>query len=147
MRRETTARAVILQRIHTALHDVPPTEQPEHVAVARDYRRSGIGTREEVVERFCERVSEYKVTVQRIEEASLPQAIASACRARGVGRLVIPADVPSSWLPVDVELLRDSTVFTNEWIQAVESSPDVPWGLPRPGRLSSTTVCIRVGAS
>src|SRR5881398_2572197 len=78
------AREAILQRIRAALHDVPPGEQLEDVVVERTYRHSGTETREEVVERFIERVSEYKVTVQRVEEASLPQVITAACTAQGV---------------------------------------------------------------
>jgi L-lactate dehydrogenase complex protein LldG len=109
-----TVREAILQRIRSALHDVPPAEQPEDVAVARTYLHSGTETREEVVERFVERVAEYKVTVQQIEEASLPQAIATSCTARSVQRLVIPADLPEYWLPPNVEPLRDSNTLTYE---------------------------------
>ena len=109
-----TAREAILQRIRTALRDVPPDEQPGDVAVERNYRHSGTETREEVVERFAERVAEYKVTVQRVESSSLSQAIAAACTARGVRHLVIPADLPEDWLPTNVEVLRDSNTLTNE---------------------------------
>jgi len=111
-------REAILQRIRTSLRDVPPDEQPEHVAVERNYRHSGTETREEVLERFIERVAEYKVTVHRVEESSLQQAIATACTARGVQRLVIPADLPEHWLPANIELLRDSNTLTNEQLDA-----------------------------
>ncbi len=87
MSHRNTAREAILQRIRSALRDVPPAEQPEDVVVTRTYLHSGTETREEVVERFVERVAEYKVTVQRIEEASLPQAIATACAARSIEHL------------------------------------------------------------
>lgn len=101
------AREAILQRILAALHDVPATEKPEDVIVARDYRHSGTAAREEVIAQFIERVADYKVLVQRVEEASLLQAIAAACTARGVRRLVIPADLPQAWRPTQVELLPD----------------------------------------
>jgi L-lactate dehydrogenase complex protein LldG len=109
-----TAREVILQRIHAALRDVPPAEQPADVAVVGTYLHSGTEPREEVVERFVERVAEYKVTVRRIEEASLPQAIAAACAARSVQHLVIPADLPEYWLPPNIEPLQDSNTLTYE---------------------------------
>jgi L-lactate dehydrogenase complex protein LldG len=109
-----TAREIILQRIRTALRDVPAEEQPDDVVVARNYRHSGTDPREEVVERFAERVAEYKVAVQRVEESSLPQAIAAACTARNIHHLVIPADLPESWLPTNIELLRDSNTLTYE---------------------------------
>ena len=78
MSTKSTAREQILGRIRAALRDVPSNEQPQDVVVPLDYRRSETAPREEVVERFAERVAEYKVTVQRVEEASLPQAIATA---------------------------------------------------------------------
>lgn len=109
-----SAREAILQRIRTALRDVPSDEQPQDVKVTRDYRRSGTDPHEEVVERFVERVTEYKVTVQRVEESSLPKDIATACAARSVHRLVIPADLPGHWLPANVEPLRDSNTLTYE---------------------------------
>ncbi len=102
------AREVMLTRIRAALRDVPPGEQPEDVPVARDYLLSGTDAREEVIERFVERVADYKVHVQRVMEAALQEAISSTCSARGVRRLVIPDDLPESWLPANVELLRDS---------------------------------------
>jgi len=104
----------MLRRIRAAIHDVPTDERPEAVVVARDYRRSETVDHEEVVERFAERVAEYKVSVQRIEEAALPEAIAAACAMRGVRRLVIPTDLPESWLPAGVELLQDGNTLTYE---------------------------------
>jgi L-lactate dehydrogenase complex protein LldG len=107
-----TAREALLQRIRSALRDVPSEEQPQHVQVERSYQLSGTTTREEVVERFIERVAEYKVTVQRAEEASLPQAIATACTAQGIHRLVVSVDLPEDWLPPNIEPLRDSNTLT-----------------------------------
>jgi L-lactate dehydrogenase complex protein LldG len=107
-----TARDALLQRIRSALRDVPSQEQPQDVLVERSYHLTGTSPREEVVERFIERVAEYKVTVQRVEEASLPQAIATACAARGLYRLVVPADLPEGWLPPNVEPLSDSNTLT-----------------------------------
>ena len=88
MNTESTAREEMLHRIHTALRDVPAEEQPQDVMVMRDYRRSDAAApQDEVVERFVERVAEYKVTVRRIEEASLPETIATTCAARAqIGR-------------------------------------------------------------
>jgi L-lactate dehydrogenase complex protein LldG len=104
---DNTAREEMLFRIRAALRDVPSDEQPADVPVTRDYLTSGTDAREEVIERFVERVADYKVHVRRVAEADLPQAIASACQARGVQKLVIPDDLPDSWLPERVELLRD----------------------------------------
>ena len=114
MSTKSTAREQILGRIRAALRDVPSNEQPLDVVVPLDYRRSETAPREEVVERFVERVAEYKVNVQRVDEASLPVAIAAACAARNVRHLVIPTDLPGQWLPGGVELLHDDNTLTNE---------------------------------
>jgi L-lactate dehydrogenase complex protein LldG len=116
----STAREEMLRRIRVALHDVPGREQPQDVAVARDYQRSETLPREEVVERFVERVAEYKVTVRRIEEDLLPEAIATACTARSVRCLVIPKDLPDHWLPAGVEKLQDDSTLTYEQLDTSE---------------------------
>lgn len=110
----STAREEMLRRIRAALSDVPTGEQPEEVVVARDYRHSEAVNHEEVVERFAERVAEYKVDVQRVEEAALAQAVAATCASHSVRRLVIPVDIPEFWLPPDVEPLRDENTLTYE---------------------------------
>jgi L-lactate dehydrogenase complex protein LldG len=109
----SNAREEILGRIREALQDVPASEQPADVAVARDYRRQGDATREEMIERFIERVSDYKVAVRRVSEQKLPGAIAAACAARKVHRLVAPADLPQSWMPAGIELLHDEPPLSN----------------------------------
>lgn len=111
-------REEVLRRIRMALRDVPSGEQAGDVAVTRDYRHCELTDSEEVVERFAERVAEYKVNVQRVEEATLAEAIESACATHGVRRLVIPMDLPLSWLPADVELLRDEGTLTYEQLDS-----------------------------
>ena len=111
------AREEILSRIRAALSNVPRDEQPEAVPVERTYRRSGESletNREVLIERFIERVAEYKVTLRRVEEPELPAAIAAICNVRGARRLVVPADVPENWLPGALELLRDEPPLSNE---------------------------------
>ena len=101
------ARDVILGRIRTALRDVPQSETPAEVAVARSYRTRSDAPHEELVDQFAERVAEYKAIVRRVTADELPDAIAAACAARGVGRLVVPNDIPREWLPASVEALFD----------------------------------------
>ncbi len=107
------ARDEILRRVRSALRDVPKGERTEDVAVAREYRQAGAASRAELVERFTERLVDYKAKVQRVTAAELPGAIAAACAARGVQRLVVPPDLPGGWAPAAVELLRDAGL-TNE---------------------------------
>ena len=114
MNSRNAAREQMLSRIRTAIRDVPTSEQPQDVVVPRDYRHHETEPREEVVERFIERVAEYKVTVRRVEDAALSEAIATACSERNIQRLVIPADLPEQWLPPGVEILRDDNTLTYE---------------------------------
>lgn len=95
-----TARDEILARVAAALADVPPSERPEDVDVARRYRRSEQG---DAVERFVERVSEYRAEIRRVARGELAAAIGEACRERGLVRLAVPSDLPTEWLPEDVE--------------------------------------------
>lgn len=107
------AREEILGRIRAALHDVPDEERPADVVVARDYRRQGSTHRAEVVERFIERISDYRVSVQRTDEQGLPEAIAVCCAARNVHRLVVPADLALPLPPTGLEVLRDGPPLSN----------------------------------
>src|SRR5271165_3192247 len=45
--------------------------------------------------------------VRTIRPAELSQAISDACAARGVKRLVVPADLPDGWAPSGLTLLRE----------------------------------------
>ncbi len=66
MNSSPSGREAILGRIREALQDVPAGEQPAAVAVTRAYQHSGTSEREEMVERFIERVADYKVNVRRV---------------------------------------------------------------------------------
>ena len=91
----TLAKGTILSRIRTALRDVPRPERPDDVPVARAYHRADGAPRHELVERFVDRLVDYKARVRVVPPNELPQAIAAACAARGVARLVrCPATCP-----------------------------------------------------
>jgi L-lactate dehydrogenase complex protein LldG len=113
----TSAKEEILWRVRRATHDVPRNERPEDISVERSYRREDDdASREEIVEMFVERVSEYEATVHRVREADLARAIAEACERRGVRQLVLPPGLPKEWIPEGVETLRDAARprLTNE---------------------------------
>jgi L-lactate dehydrogenase complex protein LldG len=83
------ARAEVLGRVRDALG--PGVAVPE---VPRSYRGAGGAAGGDVVERFCERVADYQATVRRVSAEELAGAVASACAARGVRRLVTPPGGP-----------------------------------------------------
>ncbi len=110
------SRQLILDRVRKALADVPPGEAPADVRVARSYLTADPHP-DDRVDRFVERVSEYRAKVHRVEPADLPSAIARCCAARNVRRLVLPNDIPDAWIPESVTPLRD-TALTNDDLNA-----------------------------
>jgi L-lactate dehydrogenase complex protein LldG len=116
----SAARDAILQRIREALRDVPPNVPPEATAIARDYRQAEEGTaHSELVDRFIERVTEYRAVVRRTTAAAVTSAIAAACAERGARRCAVPADWPSEWAPEGIELVRDDAL-PNEQLDVVD---------------------------
>jgi L-lactate dehydrogenase complex protein LldG len=89
------AREEILSRVRFALG--PDVAVPD---IPRAYR----GTRVDdgAVDRFCERVAEYRATVTRVAAADLADAVARLCRARGARRIAVPHGGPDVLSGVDV---------------------------------------------
>jgi L-lactate dehydrogenase complex protein LldG len=102
-----TSKETILARIRGALGDVPRSEQPENVAIPRDYRRAESVDRASLIAQFVERVSEYKAAVRTVSAGALAKAIAQSCAERGIQRLVVPAGLPEGWIPETVTRLKD----------------------------------------
>lgn len=89
----TDARTEILARIRAAQPDGP-------TAVPREYRQAqGAGD----LERFAERVSDYRAGVHR-GRGDPSAAATEILRARGLNRIVVPTGFPTQWLP-QVELV------------------------------------------
>src|SRR5689334_9589596 len=103
----SSSREAMLGKIREALRDVPRSERPEDVAIDRSYLMAAPSPRNALIEHFLDRVSEYKAAVRKVSPSELPRAIAEACAARGVRRLVVPADLPHAWIPDGVEMLRE----------------------------------------
>ena len=76
------ARAAVLARIREALGPAP--EVPD---VPRAYRGAGSAPAGDWVERFCERVADYRATVRRVAPSELEAALVDVCRERGTRRL------------------------------------------------------------
>jgi L-lactate dehydrogenase complex protein LldG len=98
------ARAAVLARVRAALG--PAAEVPE---VPRAYRNAGaLGARGDsvAVDRFCERVADYRVNVRRVRGDELPGALRAACAQREARRIAVPAQAPP-WTVDGIELVRD----------------------------------------
>ena len=87
-----TARDEVLARIRGALG--AGVAAPEIPRAYRCAGTTGDTGSPEVVERFCERVAEYRATVTRLPAADLADTVARLCRERGARRIAVP---PSAW--------------------------------------------------
>jgi len=110
-----SAKEAILARIRAATANAP-----EPPPVPYDFRERDERDRATILEDFIERLVDYKAIVTRTEDASLPQAVADACQRQGIIQLVVPADLPSRWIPSGVKVLRDDPPLT--FAQLDESS-------------------------
>jgi L-lactate dehydrogenase complex protein LldG len=106
-----SAREEVLGRVRDALgsdHASPATEPP------RDYRLRGELPREQVVERFAERVADYRASVRRASREELASVLAAACRERGAARIGVPPGLPQEWRPEGLELVADDGLSPGE---------------------------------
>jgi L-lactate dehydrogenase complex protein LldG len=87
------AREDVLGRIRAALRDVPGDEQVE---IPRNYRRHREQP-EGTVERFCERVADYKATIEQVPADRVAAAVDAALRRVGASRVGVPAGLPTEW--------------------------------------------------
>ncbi len=102
-----TAKAEILDRIRQAARRSSPQAADRSPAANPVYLQSDPAPHDEQVEKFIERVIEYKATVRKVSAQNLPKEIEAACTLRNVRRLVVPHDLPEAWIPAGLEILRD----------------------------------------
>ncbi len=104
------AREDVLGRIRSALRDVPRDETSESFPVPRYYRRHREHP-EGHVERFSERVADYKATVEQVRPDEVGAAVDAALRRVGATRVGVPAGLPEDWAAAgdgSVTLVRDT---------------------------------------
>jgi L-lactate dehydrogenase complex protein LldG len=103
------AREDVLGRIRSALRDVPREETSEGFPVPRDYRRHREHP-EGDVERFSERVADYKATVEQVPPGGVAAAVGATLTRVGATRVGVPAGLPEDWAALDgsVTLVPDT---------------------------------------
>jgi L-lactate dehydrogenase complex protein LldG len=114
-----TARDDILRRVRAAVDgspDVrPPTEPADPLAAT---------TIDAAVERFVDRIVDYKAAIDRIGPGDVARAVAAACRTHTIGSLLVSEGVPADWLDgvaeSGVRLVPDSTGLTAADLDAID---------------------------
>jgi L-lactate dehydrogenase complex protein LldG len=150
-----SAREEILGRVRAAvaqagsdrvLQERGPT-LPYARRIERAYRRSLALDRAAIVDRFCERVADYRATVHRAREADVAAAVAGVV----AGSLLVPDGVPERWVPTDAAVIRDTGltpteldavggVLTGCTLAIAETGTIVLSGAPAEGRRALTLV-------
>jgi L-lactate dehydrogenase complex protein LldG len=143
-----SAREVMLERVRAALGAGAPV--PDVPRGYRDAGTLGAAGNDVAVERFCERVAEYRATVQRVERGGLADAVAEACGRHGARRIAVPegapGEIPGIELVVDAPPLspRDldglDGVLTGCALAIAETGTIVLDGGARSGRRALTLV-------
>ena len=107
----SSAREEVLARVRRAVATVPPAERPDDVPVPRGYLER---EPEATLDRFVERVAEYRAGVRVVATGGVADAVAAVCRSHGVRRVAVPVDVPAEWLPEDLEAVADANLSADE---------------------------------
>jgi L-lactate dehydrogenase complex protein LldG len=103
----SSARDDILARVRAALRDVPAGEEPLAPAYQPPPAAAG-----DAVQRFVDRVSDYRATVR--EAAEVVVAVERVCAEHDAWRLGIPPGLPREWRPDGVELVADEGLTARE---------------------------------
>jgi len=95
-------RAAILESIQRALgtHNSADSIAAEYSHLTRDYTQRGRLDREQLLDLFTDRLLEYDAGVYRAASHTIRDVVAQVLTGRGKGGLVMPAGIPSDWLPI-----------------------------------------------
>lgn len=119
-------RDAILGRVRAALADVPDAAEasPEQdTPVAWEYGRAR--PMDDLLDRFVDRIVDYKAKLTRVGADGVPEAIVAALRDHGVGSVVVPAGVAQPWRDAlggsGLSVLADEPPLSNADLNEVES--------------------------
>jgi L-lactate dehydrogenase complex protein LldG len=100
------AREAILGRIRAATRDVP-VDEPARGDVPRAYATASTLAGAALLDRFVERVEEYRARVHRVASADVARRAVVLARERGARRLAVAPGVPEAWQPDGLSLVVD----------------------------------------
>ncbi|GCF07537.1 LutC/YkgG family protein [Dictyobacter arantiisoli] len=97
-----SVKAIMLARIRQAIAAAPEPEPVQPDFQVHDER--DVAT---IRADFTQNLLDYKASVINTTAAELSRQIAELCLQERIQRLVLPVDVPVSWLPAHIQALRD----------------------------------------
>ncbi len=108
-----SSRDEVLARVRGAT-GVRLNRSTEYASLRRRYLHSGSLTREGVLERFADRLSDYGCGVYRCSESDLPETIAQVLKERGKRTLLVPGGLSRQWLPSAFEFTCDAGMINRD---------------------------------
>jgi L-lactate dehydrogenase complex protein LldG len=105
------ARGAILGRVRAALGDVPAGEPVAWVGEEAPAPAVPDGA---LLERFTERVEDYRATVTTCAPGDVGAAVGRICDRHAAVRLAVPPGLPHEWLPAGIEALADEPPLDRE---------------------------------
>lgn len=90
-----SAKEAILTRVRAALADVPDVSPEQDTPVPWEYGRAR--PMDDLLDRFVDRIVDYKAKLTRVAADGVPEAIAAALREHEVGSVIVPSGVPQAW--------------------------------------------------
>jgi L-lactate dehydrogenase complex protein LldG len=76
------------------------------------------------LDRFVERVDDYRATIERVASGQLAEAVARTLATHGATRIVVPAGIPAAWLAAAtaVERVGDDPPLTHAELDALDGT-------------------------
>ena len=101
------ARTDVLTAIRRAFPRADGSRTADYSSLARDYRREGELDAEGRLALFSSRLEHYDVGVRRARNDSVAAVVGEICAGRGKQRMLVPAGVPVTMVPTDVQAVPD----------------------------------------
>jgi len=92
-----SSKEAILDRIRSALKDVPQVSPSDDVAVDWQYGLRPEGAADDMIGLFVERVEDYKAVVETVAADDLAAGIVAVLTAAGIDSVVIPGGAAEQW--------------------------------------------------
>jgi len=119
---DSNPRTEILTRIRSALHDVPPDESVDDVAIPRNYLTAHVTQDPATLTNLlAKNLADYRAHVHRCSGSELPQIIARLLNEHGSASFTAPVGFPEAWLTECAELDRVTNTATVRALDNVHS--------------------------